>query len=280
MNLDCKVLFRILFLFTILCLSSGCSIIRRFTYPVPRAVVGSPPPSPLVEITIPVSGTDKITGWLSNAGAGNDSTPILLFLHSGRENLQTMLQERFFGDIARLQVHCLVIDYPGYGNSSGNPNENAIITATDTAFSWLRKKFPNNPKFIGGWSLGAAVAIQIAVRHPNDLKGLIVIDGWTSMSAVAAHRYPKWLIKFLMKEQYNSIQAIESVEVPTLIMHAEFNTKIPMLQGKALSESSSQLKKWLIIKGATHEDVLKNSRVWEEMSSFVKNPEIDWASRE
>ena len=251
--------------------SSGC--IRRATYPVPRARVVSPPPSPIEEIVL-TGRNSKITGWFSQTEPHNDSTPVLLYLHGNDENLQTMLRSRIFGELARLRVHFFVIDYPGYGNSTGSPSEISLVNAADTAFAWICRNFKSNPKFVAGWSIGAAVAIQLSSRHLEEINGLIAVSAWTSMDSVAAHRYPNWLGKILLRDRYNSFSRIFSLDIPVLVMHGELDRMIPFMQGKALADNCPQLSKWILLKGSGHDDVLTNYRVWEEIGVFLRKPKM------
>lgn len=267
-------------LFIVVPLFSGCILVKRTTYPVPRVEVVSPPPVPLEEVVFTSSHGDKITGWFFETEPKSDSTPVLLYLHGNKENLQTMLRTRIFGDFARLRIHVLVIDYPGYGNSSGKPNEAALVQSANSAFSWVARNFRNNPKYIAGWSMGASIAARVASKNLADLKGIALFSPWISLDSVAAHRYPKWLVKLLPHDHYNLLAIAPSLEIPTLIIHGEYDRKVPFIQGKTIAESCPQLKKWVLLKGIEHDDLMTSPRVWEELGAFLKNPDIDWTRRE
>ncbi len=259
---------------------SGCALERRTTYPAPRIKVISPPPPPLEEITLKYSSGQKISGWFSETTPSNDSTPVLLYLHGNGENLQTMLSAKLFGELAGLRIHFLAIDYPGYGNSTGIPSEKSLVEAADSAFNWISRNFQLNPKFLCGWSMGAAVAAQTALKHQALIDGVILINGWTVLDSVIANRYPKWMVDKLLSDHFNTLSIIPSIEVPALIMSGEFDRIVPSNHGKTLAASSPQLKKWVLVKGCGHNDVLLNRRVWQEIQVFLENPEIDWTKRE
>jgi len=259
---------------------TGCGFSRQTIYSVPRTKVASPPPTPLEEVILKGSSGYKLVGWLSRTTPHDDSTPVFLYFHGSGENLQTVLGSRIFGEFASMGVHFFAIDYPGYGNSGGTPSEKSLIEAADTAFKWISRNFPPNPKFVCGWSMGAAVAVQTALNNLRDINGVVLISAWATYDSVAANRFPKWINKKMLKDHFNTIEVISSLEVPTLMLHGEFDRRISINQSKSLSSNCPQLKKWVLLKGTGHNDALGNRRVWDEIEAFVKNPEIDWTARE
>ncbi len=254
-------------------------MIRQAVYNIPRTDVVSPPPMPLSEITIPYSG-GSITGWLNKTSPSNDSTPVVLFLHGGSENLQTLLQVRIFAEFAKMRVHLLAIDYPGYGNSSGTPSEKSLIESADSAFVHMKNLFPSNPKFIAGFTLGAAVAVQTGLKYQSDIKGIALISPWVSLDSMVAHRYPRWMVTMFLKEKYANIPIVEDLDVPVLVFHGEMDRSVPFVQGKKIADALPQLKKWQLLKGTSQENVFTNYKFWESLAAFLNYPEIDWSQRE
>lgn len=257
----------------------GCYIIKKAVYNIPGTDVVSPPPLPLSEITIPYSGS-SIKGWLNKTSPSSDSTPVVLLLHGTSENLQTMLQMKTFAEFAKMKVHLLAIDYPGYGNSSGTPSEKNLVESADSAFSFLKCNFPSNPKFITGFTLGAAVAVQVGLKYQSEIKGIALISPWVSIDSMVAHRYPRWMVSVFLKEKYANIPIVEDLEIPVLVLHGEMDRSVPFLQGKKIADALPQLKKWQLLKGTSQENVFTNYKFWESLTTFINYPEIDWSQRE
>ena len=67
-----------------------------------------------------------------------------------------------YEELDRLGIAWLAVDYPGYGRSGGSPSEAALIEAAAGGFDELGRRFPGRPRVVCGWSLGAAVAVQLA----------------------------------------------------------------------------------------------------------------------
>jgi pimeloyl-ACP methyl ester carboxylesterase len=257
----------------------GCYLIKQAVYDNPRTEVVSPPPMPLTEVKIYYSG-GIIQGWLNKTAPSTDATPVVLYLHGNNDNLQTMLRKKVFAEFAKMKVNLLAVDYPGYGNSSGIPNEKNVVESTDSALAFIKKEFPSNPKFLIGYSIGAAVTVQTALKYQSDIKGVALISPWVSIDSMVALHYPRWMVTMFLKDKYAIIPAAENLEVPTLVLHGEMDRSVPFTQGKKVADALPQLKKWQILKGTDQNNLFLNQKLWESLSAFIRYPEIDWNQRE
>jgi pimeloyl-ACP methyl ester carboxylesterase len=97
-----------------------------------------------------------------------------------------------------------------------------LTEAAYAAFARIRESFPENPKIICGWSLGAAVAFQAAARYDEEIDGFIALSSWSSLPDVAAEHYPRWMVNFLLKEQYNSLEAARRIHCPDSLPGANY----------------------------------------------------------
>lgn len=252
----------------------GCYIIKKAVYDIPKVEVVSPPPLPLTEINILYSG-GTIQGWLNKTAPSTDSTPVVFYLHGNNENLQTMIRSKIFAEFAKMRVNLLAIDYPGYGKSTGIPTEKNLIESTDSAFSFLKKEFPSNPKFLIGFSIGAAVAVQTGLKNQADIEGVALIAPWITIDSAKTLRYPRWMKTVFLKDKYATIPAVENLEIPSLVIHGEMDRNVPLAQGKKIANALPQLKKWQILKGSDQNNLFLNQKLWESLTSFISYPEID-----
>jgi pimeloyl-ACP methyl ester carboxylesterase len=219
----------------------GCCFIKKAVYDIPKVEVVSPPPLPITEVEIICSG-GIVQGWLNKTAPSTDSTPVVLYLHGHNENLQTLIRSKIFAEFAKMRLNLLAIDYPGYGKSTGIPSEKNLIEAADSAFSFLKKQFPSNPKFVAGFSIGAAVAVQTALKNQADIKGVALISPWVSLDSARVLRYPRWMNSVLLKDKFATIPAVENLEIPSLVIHGELDRDVPLAQGKKLLMHSLSLK--------------------------------------
>lgn len=243
----------------------GCGV-RSLIYPAPPVRVPSPAPPPLLEVSLD-SGGKPVSAWRLPGEAGRSC---VLYFHGNGENLETLRQSGLFGDFARLGVEVLAIDYPGYGRSAGEPSEAANLEAAEAALAWARYERPDAKVTVCGWSLGAAVAIQLAARHPADVDRLVLMSPWSSLRDVARLHYPAFMVGALLSERYDSLAVASGVRAPTLLVHGEDDAIIPVQQGETLSRALGGEARFVRVPGAGHNDLLGEPATWHHLGDFLR----------
>ena len=102
-------------------------------------------------------------------GGGGGSPPLLL-LHGGAWCWQEFLP-LIPVLCTRRRVHAM--DLRGHGRSGHTPGHYRIVDFADDVHSFLEGRI-GEPSVIQGHSLGAVVAIMVAVRHPEMVKALVL----------------------------------------------------------------------------------------------------------
>lgn len=242
------------------------SLVRQFVYPRPPVGVPSIPPAPLREIVLHLSDGTKIIGWLYFWASDK---PIVLFFHGNGENLRTVYDAGTFDQFRDTGVNLLVIDYPGYGRSEGKPSEASVLESGTAALKWIRSEYPDLPVIVCGWSLGAAVAIQTVSSCPSEVDGLIALSAWTSLPEVARGHFPGWLVRLVLKESYNSLEAAKNIKCPVLLMHGSRDQIIPVAQGRQLADSFQVPPDFIEVPSADHNSLMAYPKVWQSIKMFI-----------
>jgi len=235
-------------------------------YPVPPVAVPSPPPAPLQEVPV----DSKVSAW--HLQGGSLDRPLVIYFHGNAENLETIRRSGLFGDFDRIGADLLALDYPGYGRSAGEPSEAGNLAAAEAALTWAMREHPDQRRIACGWSLGAAVAIQLAARHPESVDRLILLSPWSTLRALAGEHYPGFMVAAMLRERYDSLAAAASVRCPTLVVHGEADTIIPMRHGDALARALGGQTRFTAIPGAGHNDLLAEAATWSEIRAFLAAP--------
>lgn len=262
------------------------SYTRGLVYPRPGVPVPSPPPEPLEEMRLDLGGA-WAHAWVLEPPDLAPDAPVALFFHGNGENLETMRRVGLFEDLRGLGVLVLAADYPGYGRSPGKPAEEGVLATGVAALEWARSRHPDRPLVLAGWSLGAAVALDTAARHPGAVDGLVAMSPWASLEAVARVHFPGFLVRWALPERYDSLSAARRVAehgIPSLVVHGEGDRIIPAEQGRRIAEALSGQRsgegfgdgsgdgsgvRWVGVAGAGHNDLLAHRRVWQELDRFL-----------
>lgn len=249
--------------FLLLCM--GCSV-KSLIYPAPGVRVDAPPPT-FEEVLLEIGGGIQVVGW-HHARQEPKGRPVLVFFHGNGENLETLKWGGTYGRFAALDAPVLVLDYPGYGRSGGQPSEQSLKRASEAAMKWVGSRYPERRLVVCGWSLGAALAVHLAATHPDEVDGMVAMSPWTSLSEVATKHFPDWVVSLGLRESYDSLAIAGRITSPSLVIHGASDNIIAASQGERLAASLSKAK-WILVPGAAHNDLLGFPSVWQEIDNFV-----------
>ena len=202
------------------------------------------------DLSLEAKGGAKLAGWWIH---GKEEGPrrALLFFHGNAGNVSHRL-ERSRLLVDALPVDVALVDYRGYGRSTGRPDEEGLYADGDAVYAEaVRRGFPPEKIVLFGESLGCAVAIETAVRHP--CAGVVVEAPFLSVPEMAKAIYP-FLPSFLVRSRFNNEAKIRGLRVPKLIVAAEKDDVVPPVQTRKLFEAAAPPKELHVIRGATHND--------------------------
>ncbi|MGB5132613.1 MAG: hypothetical protein WBO00_08360 [Steroidobacteraceae bacterium] len=154
---------------------------------------------------------------------------------------------------AAIPDHSLyLVNYRGYGGSTGSPSEDALVADACTVYDHLHARHPEIS--VMGRSLGTGVAVQLAAAR--DVRRLVLVTPYDSLARVAGAHFPMFPVAFLMRDRYDSANRARAVHAPVLAIIAGEDEIIPRANSEALVNSfpRSQVRVTLL-DGATHNSV-------------------------
>ncbi|PVH76882.1 BEM46 family protein-like protein [Cadophora sp. DSE1049] len=185
--------------------------------------------------------------------------------------------------IARMFVHrmgcsVLMLEYRGYGLSTGSPDETGLMIDAQTAFDYLRKRSEtrDNDIVVFGQSLGGAVSIQLVAKNQNDsrLVGLVLENTFLSMRKLIPSIIPpaKYLT-LLCHQVWASDTYLPSItEVPILFLSGLQDEIVPPSHMRRLYEiCQSPTKVWKPLPGGDHNSSVVEDGYFESIEDFVAN---------
>ena len=178
----------------------------------------------------------------------------LIYLHGSAFNIGANVNHaRRFKDLG---FSVLLISYRGYGRSEGNfPTEAQVYADAAAAWDYLvdQKGIPPGNIFIYGHSLGGAVAINLAVAHP-EAGGLIVEAAFTSIPDMGRRNtlYRLLPIDLITHQRFDSINKINRLKMPVLILHGTEDRVVPFEMSRRLYEKAPAPKRLKLILGGGH----------------------------
>lgn len=199
-----------------------------------------------------------------------EKSPTWLWFHGNAGNISHRLENlALIHD--QLGINIFLFDYRGYGNSQGSPSEKGIYLDGEAAIEYLhsRNDIRNNQIIYFGRSLGAAIAVKMAARHPP--AGLILESAFPSIPHMVRHLYPFLPVWPFLGTRYDAISVIGQVQTPLLMLHGNKDTIVPLELGQKLFEAAKGDKSFYIIPGAGHNDtyLAGGENYFQELRRFV-----------
>lgn len=193
--------------------------------------------------------------WLPNPGTER----VMLFCHGNYGNISYNLERIRFHHALGFSV--LAFDYRGYGLSSKSeafPSEQSTYADIEAAWTYLVNERQISPAQITvcGHSMGGAIAIDLATRHP-DIANLIVKSSFTTMEdAVEAKRiYRAFPVKQMLAHPFDSLSKVKELKVPVLYVHGDQDFDVPTEFSKRLYAATPSRKQIWIATGADHNNI-------------------------
>ncbi|NJO80134.1 MAG: alpha/beta hydrolase [Cyanobacteria bacterium RM1_2_2] len=214
----------------------------------------------------------QVQGWW--IPAVSQTAPVVLYLHGNGSNLGDLVNRA-----ARLHgmgAAVFLIDYRGYGRSWGVfPSETSVYEDAAAAWQYLTqtRQISAQQVVLYGQSIGGAVAIEIASRHP-DAAGIIVESSFTSMRAMVTRSVLEFLlpIDWILTQQFDSLTKVRSLQVPILLIHGTADQTIPAPMSQALFAAAPEPKRLLLIPNADHDNVAQmgGALYLQEVEAFIR----------
>jgi alpha-beta hydrolase superfamily lysophospholipase len=153
----------------------------------------------------------------------------------------------------------LLIDYRGFGQSSQRfPSEKIVYQDVEAVWNYLVHQKNINPQKICvfGHSLGGAIAIEFALRHP-EIAGLIVESSFTSMRDMVDFQEKYWMfpINWLLQQRFASLEKVKDLKMPILFAHGTADEVVPFWMSEALYGAATEPKQLLMVEAADHNKV-------------------------
>jgi uncharacterized protein len=161
---------------------------------------------------------------------------------------------------------CVLVNYRGYGGSTGMPSEAVLVADALAVFDWLKLKHDDIAAV--GRSLGSGVALQLAVARP--VTRLVLVTPFDSLVCLGNALLPWLPMSLLMTDRFESVRYAPRVACPTRILIAGDDQVIPPLHARRLVAAFVPGRVSVLeVPGAAHNDIQLWPRYYQQIGAFV-----------
>ncbi len=247
---------------------------ERYIYHPSNQLEGSPGDLGLEFQEARFSAADgtRLHGWL----VPGDRNITWVWFHGNAGNISHRLEDlKVFHD--QLGVGIFIFDYRGFGASEGKPSERGLYQDGEAALEWLREHpaAGRHRHLLLGRSLGCAIAVEMARRHPP---WRLVLDAPFSSIRAMANDRGRWaglLSWVLFRSKFDSLRKIKEVRAPVLVCHGDRDETIPFYHGRRLFEAANEPKSFYTIANGGHTDACAagGPEYFATLEQFMEVPE-------
>lgn len=206
--------------------------------------------------------------WIPVAGARG---AVLLF-HGNAGNISHRIEyARMF---RTLGYSTLLVDYRGYGRSTGTPSEEGTYRDALASWRWLteRRGLAAGELVLFGESLGGAVACWLAARQRP--RALVLASTFTSVPDLGSEVYRFLPVRLMSRFRYDNRACLADVEAPVLVIHSPADDIVPFAHGQKLFAAAREPKAFLEIAGGHNDGFVFMRAEWvNSLGAWLKRVE-------
>ncbi|HUF80899.1 MAG TPA: alpha/beta hydrolase [Burkholderiales bacterium] len=209
--------------------------------------------------------------WVPASGARGT----VLFFHGNAGNISHRLDYLLMFN--RLRYSTLIVDYRGYGKSTGRPSEEGTYRDAEAAWDYLRHSRSVRPQdlVIAGESLGGAVATWLAARVQP--RAVVLHSTFSSVNDLGAGIYWFLPVRLISRIGYDNVANLGRIRSPVFVAHSRNDDIIPYSHGRKVFEAAGEPKAFLEMRGGHNDGFIFTRPEWvAQMAAFLDRHADAW----
>lgn len=191
---------------------------------------------------------------------------LILYFHGNQGNLTRW--GKVVEEFVELQYDVLVMDYRGYGKSTGHRSMEAMLKDAELFYEYALNEYSEDEITLYGRSLGTGLASWLAGRHQP--KRLILETPYYSLAAMARRYYPIYPSQLALRYNFESFEYLKTAKCRVHIFHGTADAVVPYAQGKKLFESLPEGQGQLItIENGAHKNLAEFGEFRQHLKTIL-----------
>ena len=205
--------------------------------------------SPFIEVNIPFNQSSNLN--IIQFPTTGKTKGVVLYFHGNRKNIGHY--ENFVPDFTNNGYEVWMMDYPGYGKSTGEFSEQRIYDWALLLYKLSRKRFSPDSIVIYGKSMGSGIAAQLA--SVRDTRRLILETPYYSFPSVIGQYAPVYPWNKMIHFKVPTYQYLQRVTAPVTIFQGTADGVIRHSNASSLKPFLKPGDEFISIEGGSHNDL-------------------------
>lgn len=208
---------------------------------------GPPPPveqalSEGREVTLATADGLQLAAWWLPGG----STAVVVLPGNAGNRAGRVPTARMLGELG---LSVLLVDYRGYGGNPGSPTEDGLVADGHAAADWLQARDDVDDVVYFGESLGAGVAVGVAIDQPP--AALVLRSPFTSVLDMARLHFGP-VPRAFVRDRFPAEQQIADLDVPVLVLATASDGIVPFDLSRRVADAAGGEARLASIDAAGH----------------------------
>ncbi len=216
------------------------------------------------EINIPYNDSSNIN--IIQFTTTGSPKGVVLYFHGNRKNIGWYA--RYAPNFTKNGYEIWMIDYPGYGKSTGKITEQLLYNYAEQLYILATTKFSKDHIVLYGKSMGSGIAAYLASR--KNCRELILETPYYSITSLSAHYFPIYPVSRMIHYKIPSYQYLQEVIVPVTIFHGTSDGVIPYSNAEKLRPFLKPADQFVTIDGGSHNDLNDYPLFHEKLDSLLR----------
>lgn len=215
---------------------------------------------PFQELNFDVAPGVRINGLHFKA---ENPLGLVLYFHGNTRSIKGWA--KYARDFFRYRYDVVLVDYRGFGKSTGKRAERAMLNDMQLVYRDLATKYGESHLLVYGRSLGSGFAAKVASEnHP---RYLILDAPYYSFRQTAQRWMPIFPVRWMLRFQIRTDQWLPQVPCHTYILHGTRDWLIPLNHSERLQQLNPRRITLIRIQGGGH----NNLPFFPEYHNFIRD---------
>jgi pimeloyl-ACP methyl ester carboxylesterase len=192
-----------------------------------------------------------------------DPKGLILYFHGNTRSIKGWA--KYARDFYRYDYDVVLVDYRGFGKSTGKRNEKEMLGDMQFVYERLAEKYTEQHLIVYGRSLGSGFATKVASE--NDPRYLILDSPFYNFTRAVERFLPVLPVRFVLRYHLRTDKWIQKVNCHTYIIHGTKDRLIPIRNSEALQKLNPGKITLIRIHGGGH----NNLPSFDEYHNFIRD---------